>query len=64
MLVVTVLIFKQRSGSKISAKRVKQGVTNIDIGCMQLNFRWHKKVFQNLSDMMSPEKTLITERDF
>ena len=23
-------------------KRIKKGVTNIDIGCMQLNFRWHK----------------------
>ena len=39
-------------------KRVKQGVTNIDIGCMQLNFRWHKKFFKNLSDMMSPEKNV------
>ena len=39
-------------------KRVKQGVTNIDIGCMQLNFRWHKKFFKNLSDMMIPEKNV------
>ena len=39
-------------------RRVKQGVTNIDIGCMQLNFRWHKKFFKNLSDMMSPEKNV------
>ncbi len=39
-------------------KRVKQGVTNIDIGCMQLNFRWHKKFFKNLRDMMSPEKNV------
>ena len=39
-------------------KRVKQGVTNIDIGCMQLNFRWHKQFFKNLSDMMSPEKNV------
>ena len=39
-------------------KRVKQGVTNIDIGCMQLNFRWHKKFFKNLSDMMNPEKNV------
>ena len=39
-------------------KRVKQGVTNIDIGCMQLNYRWHKKFFKNLSDMMSPKKNV------
>ena len=43
---------------KCLKRRVKQGVTNIDIGCMQLNFRWHKKFFKNLSDMMSPEKNV------
>jgi len=35
-------------------ERIKKGVTNIDIGCMQLNYRWHKKFFNNLSDMMRP----------
>ena len=39
-------------------KRIKKGVTNIDIGCMQLNFRWHKKFFKNLSAMMDPEKNV------
>ena len=39
-------------------ERIKKGVTNIDVGCMQLNFRWHKKFFKNLSDMMSPEKNV------
>ncbi len=34
--------------------RIKNGVTNIDIGCMQLNFRWHKDFFNNLSDMINP----------
>ena len=34
--------------------RIKKGVTNIDIGCMQLNFRWHKDFFNNLSDMINP----------
>ena len=35
-------------------ERIKKGVTNIDIGCMQLNFRWHKDFFNNLSDMINP----------
>ena len=39
-------------------ERIKKGVTNIDIGCMQLNFRWHKKFFKNLNDMMNPEKNV------
>ena len=39
-------------------KRIKKGVTNIDIGCMQLNFRWHKDFFNNLSDMINPIKNV------
>ena len=38
--------------------RINNGVTNIDIGCMQLNFRWHKDFFNNLSDMISPIKNV------
>jgi hypothetical protein len=38
--------------------RIKKGVTNIDIGCMQLNYRWHKKFFNNLNEMMSPTKNV------
>ena len=34
--------------------RIKKGVTNIDVGCMQLNYRWHKKFFKSLSDMINP----------
>lgn len=33
-----------------------QGVTNIDIGCMQLNHRWHSAGFESPSDMLDPEK--------
>ena len=39
-------------------ERIKKGVTNIDIGCMQLNFRWHKKFFNNLSEMINPIKNV------
>jgi hypothetical protein len=38
--------------------RVNRGVTNIDVGCMQLNYRWHNKFFNNLSEMMSPDKNV------
>ncbi len=39
-------------------ERINKGVTNIDIGCMQLNFRWHKDFFNNLSDMLNPIKNV------
>ena len=39
-------------------EKIKKGVTNIDIGCMQLNFRWHKDFFNNLSEMINPIKNV------
>ena len=33
---------------------VASGVTNIDIGCMQINYRWHKDEFSSLEEMMNP----------
>ena len=32
-----------------------QGRTNIDIGCFQLNYRWHAKAFASVADMLDPE---------
>ena len=33
---------------------VAQGKTNIDVGCMQLNIRWHADFFDSLQQMMNP----------
>lgn len=30
------------------------GVTNVDIGCMQINWRWHRQEFENEAAMMDP----------
>lgn len=35
---------------------LSRGVSNIDIGCMQLNHRWHSAGFESPSDMIDPEK--------
>ena len=32
-----------------------KGVTNIDVGCLQLNHRWHGAAFGTLEDMIDPE---------
>jgi hypothetical protein len=34
---------------------VKRGITNIDIGCFQINYRWHADGFRSLDDMFHPE---------
>lgn len=30
------------------------GVTNVDLGCFQLNYRWHAHNFASISDMLDP----------
>lgn len=36
-------------------KLIAQGVTNIDVGCMQINLRWHGQNFHNPCELFSPE---------
>lgn len=43
---------KQEAISIIN-KSLNSGVTNIDIGVMQLNWRWHQKAFNNIDEMLS-----------
>lgn len=35
---------------------IARGVTNIDIGCMQLNWKWHSAGFASAEDMIDPER--------
>ena len=30
------------------------GITNVDIGCMQVNWRWHRDAFASPADMLDP----------
>lgn len=35
---------------------IARGVTNIDIGCMQLNWRWHSAGFKSAADILDPDQ--------
>ncbi|NJM81755.1 MAG: lytic transglycosylase domain-containing protein [Tabrizicola sp.] len=35
------------------------GSTNIDLGCFQLNYRWHAENFASLDDMLDPETNAL-----
>lgn len=35
--------------------QLKIGKRNFDVGCFQLNFRWHSDAFQSLNDMFDPD---------
>lgn len=38
----------------LAAKAVEQGVFPVDLGCFQLNHRWHGAAFPTLADMLDP----------
>ena len=40
---------------KYLKQAVSSGSRNIDVGCMQLNYRWHKVAFSSIDEMMDPE---------
>lgn len=42
----------------IIQQKLAEGVTNIDIGVMQLNYRWHGKKFADLDEMLNPQKNI------
>lgn len=37
---------------------LNSGVTNIDIGVMQINYRWHGEKFLNIDEMLDPVKNI------
>lgn len=41
-----------------------QGLTNLDLGCFQLNVRWHSKGFSSLSDMLAPASNATYAAEF
>ena len=37
---------------------ISEGKTNIDIGCMQINYRWHKNNFTTVEEMLDPKSNI------
>jgi hypothetical protein len=35
---------------------LRDGATNIDLGCFQLNYRWHASAFNSVNDMLNPKQ--------
>lgn len=38
---------------------LQEGRTNIDLGCFQLNYRWHAAAFPSISVMLEPEANAV-----
>ena len=41
-----------------------RGKKNIDVGCMQLNLRWHARYFDSIEEMMSPDENVAYAAKF
>ncbi|MGL5009274.1 MAG: transglycosylase SLT domain-containing protein [Paracoccaceae bacterium] len=49
--------FANRDEMIAHARRIiSEGATNFDLGCFQLNYRWHAAQFASLEDMIDPEQ--------
>lgn len=35
---------------------LETGDTNVDLGCFQINYRWHAQAFSSISDMLNPDR--------
>lgn len=46
------------------AKALETGATNIDLGCFQLNYRWHAAAFASLHDMLDPTQNALYAAEF
>jgi hypothetical protein len=43
---------------------VAAGIANFDIGCFQINYRWHSMNFDSLNSMLDPETNALYAADF
>ena len=41
------------------SQTISAGTTNVDVGCFQLNFRWHGEAFSSLDQMMDPRANAL-----
>jgi Transglycosylase SLT domain len=46
------------------AEILAEGVTNVDLGCFQLNYRWHAAAFTSIADMLDPDRNATYAAEF
>ncbi len=54
----TVLPRSYREAMMVAQKALALGVTNIDLGVMQVNYRWHAQQFEDLKEMLHPKSNI------
>ena len=53
-----------REAEASAAEALGQGATNVDLGCFQLNYRWHAEGFASVADMLDPVQNATYAAEF
>ena len=48
----------------MAQREIDRGVRNIDLGCFQINYRWHGEHFDSLAQMLDPTANALYAADF
>jgi Transglycosylase SLT domain len=48
----------------VVAEALDQGLTNIDLGCFQLNYRWHASAFGSVAEMLDPDANALYAAEY
>lgn len=49
----------ETSAIRFVNQKIDDGLSNIDVGCFQLNVHWHAKGFRDIAAMMSPKENAL-----
>lgn len=49
----------QLQAQSLAQKTVQSGQKSFDVGCFQINYRWHSRYFQSLEQMFEPEANAL-----
>jgi len=53
-----VIARNKREAASLIHEALAEGITNIDVGVMQLNVRWHRENFKSIEEMLEPKKNI------
>lgn len=57
--------FKTKTAAVLKAKSlIREGVTNFDLGCMQVNYGYHGHNFRSVEDMLDPRQNMRYAANF
>lgn len=53
-----------REAADSVARALRDGQTNLDLGCFQLNYRWHAAAFASVEEMLDPVRNAIYAAEY